>query len=163
MNRVVTVVALLTVLLAAPSSDAQGKIEPGEWEQVMTVTAPGMPGGSVTRTMRQCFTSADVAIFGDREQWAKAIEKDAADADCKLAKVEQDGTAMVVHLACAADTRMQMRHDFQGTTGTIDTETFSEGVSMGKSHVESKRIAATCSEESIAQWKQLNPGRTFAP
>ena len=163
MTRPIFLVALLAALLAAPTARAKGKIEPGEWEQVMTMTAPGMPGGSMTRTMRQCFTSGDVAIYADKDQWAKTIAEGAGEANCTLAKVEQDGTALVVRLECAGDMKMTMRHDFRGTTGTIDAETFNGDQPVSKSHVEAKRIAETCSDETIAQWKQRNPGKPFVP
>lgn len=163
MNRSFVLVAVSAALLAAPTARAEGKIEPGEWEQVMTMTAPGMPGGSMTRTLRQCFTSSDVAIYADKDQWAKTIADGAGEANCTLAKAEQDGTALVVRLECAGDMRMNMRHDFRGTTGTIDAETFNGDDSMSKSHVESKRVAETCSDETIAQWKQQNPGKSFVP
>jgi hypothetical protein len=163
MTRFFVRAGFLVAALAALPAHAQGRIEPGEWEQVMTMTAPGMPGGSMKRTMRQCMTSADVAIFSDRDQWAAVIADGAGEANCKLAEVEQKGTAMLVRLECEGDMQMTMRHDFQGTTGTIDAETFVGGTSMSTSHVESKRVAATCSDESIAQWKQQNPGKTFAP
>lgn len=163
MTRPLLLVAVSAALLAAPTARAQGKIEPGEWEQVMTMNAPGMPGGVMTRTTRQCFTSGDVAIYADKEQWAKTIADGAGEANCKLAKVEQEGTALVARLECAGDMKMTMRHDFRGTTGTIDAETFIGGDSKGKSRVEAKRIAETCSDETIAQWKQQNPGRSFAP
>ncbi len=163
MTRPLLLAAVFFALLAAPTARAQGKIEPGEWEQVMTMTAPGMPGGSMTRTMRQCFTSSDVAIYADKDQWAKTIADGAGDANCELAKVEQDGNALVVRLECPGDMKMTMRHDFRGTTGTIDAETFQGDDSMSKSHVESKRVAETCSDETVAQWKQRNPGKSFAP
>lgn len=163
MTRPLFFVAILTAVLPAPTALGEGKIAPGEWEQVMTMTAPGMPGGSMTRTTRQCFTSGDVAIYADKDQWAKAIADGAGEAKCTLAKVERQGTALVVRLECADDLRMTMRHDFRGTTGTIDAETFRGDQSMSTSHVESKRIAETCSDESIAQWKQRNPGKSFAP
>ncbi len=163
MTRPFVLVAVLAVLLAAPAARGQGKIEPGEWEQVMTMSAPGMPGGSMNRTMRTCFTSGDAAMYGDRDQWAKTIAAGAGDANCTLATVEQDGTALVVRLECAGDMKMTMRHDFRGTTGTIDAETFVGGETMGKSHVESKRVADTCSDETISQWKEQNPGKAFIP
>lgn len=163
MTRSLVCAGFLVAALTALPVHAQGKIEPGEWEQVMTMTAPGMPGGSMKRTMRQCMTSADVAIFGDREQWAQAIAEGTGESNCQLIKVEQDGDAMVVRLACKDDMRMMMRHEFHGTTGTIDAETFVGDTLMSTSHVESKRVAATCSDESIAQWKQQNPGKPFVP
>jgi len=163
MTRPLLLAAVFFALLAAPTARAQGRIEPGEWEQVMTMTAPGMPGGSMTRTMRQCFTSSDVAIYADKDQWAKTIADGAGEAHCTLAKVDQDGTALVARLECAGDMEMTMRHDFRSTTGTIDAETFHGDDSMSKSHVESKRVAETCSEETIAQWRQRNPGKSFAP
>lgn len=163
MTRPFLLVAVSAALLAAPAARAQGKIEPGEWEQVMTMTAPGMPGGSMTRTMRQCFTSSDVAIYADKDLWAKTIADGAGEANCTLAKAEQEGTALVVRLECAGDMKMTMRHDFRGTTGTIDAETFQGDDPMSKSHVESKRVAATCSDETIEQWKQQNPGKPFVP
>lgn len=167
MTRLTVLVALVvvpaTVLLAASSARAQGKIEPGEWEQVMTMSAPGMPGGSMNRTMRTCFTSSDATMYGDRDQWAETIAEGASEANCKLATVEQEGSAVVVRLECAGDMKMTMRHDFRGKTGTIDAETFVGGESMGKSHVESKRVAESCSEATIAQWKEQNPGKPFVP
>lgn len=153
----------VTALLAASNARAQGKLEPGEWEQVMTMSAPGMPGGSMNRTMRTCFTTSDAVMYSDRDQWAETIAEGASEANCRLAAVEQEGSAVVVRLECAGDMTMTMRHDFRGTTGTIDAETFVGGESMGKSHVESKRVAATCSEATIAQWKEQNPGKTFVP
>jgi hypothetical protein len=167
MTRPSVLVALAVVsasaLLAASPARAQGKIEPGEWEQVMTMSAPGMPGGSMNRTMRTCFTSSDAVMYGDRDQWAETIAEGASEANCKLAAVEQAGSALVVRLECAGDMKMTMRHDFRGATGTIDAETFVGGESMGKSHVESKRVADTCSEATIAQWKEQNPGKPFVP
>lgn len=167
MRRLPLAAALASAALLLPAAspaEEKGWIEPGEWEQTMTITSPGVPGGAAKQTIRQCFTSADVSAYGDKERWAKELgAANNPHTKCEPARVEQDGTAMVVTLECQGDARMVMRHDFRGTTGTIDTETFVGGHPMAKSHVESRRVASACSAETIARWKQQNPGKPFAP
>ena len=46
MPRSLPALALLAPLLAALPAHAGGSVEPGEWEQAMTITAPEMPATS---------------------------------------------------------------------------------------------------------------------
>jgi len=163
MTRSLPALALLAPLLAALPAHAGGRIEPGEWEQQMTITAPEMPGSPMQQTMRQCITSADAAIFSDRDRWAKEMVNANPQVKCKIEETKQDGSALSVVLACEGDVRLTVRHDFQGTTGTIDAESTVGGAFQSKNHIVSKKVADTCSPASIEQWKKQNPGKTFAP
>jgi hypothetical protein len=163
MTRSLPALALLAPLLAALPAHAGAKVEPGEWEQEMTITAPEMPSGPMRRTLRQCITSQDVAIFADRERWAQEMVKANPTAQCKVEETRQDGNAQSVVLACEGDVRLSVRHDFQGRTGTIDAESMVGGKLTSRNHIVSKKVADACSPESIELWKKQNPGRTFAP
>ncbi|HSJ96330.1 MAG TPA: DUF3617 family protein [Myxococcota bacterium] len=162
MIRSLLALALLAPLFAAPAARAEARIETGEWEQVMTVTAPEMPSAS-TQTVRHCITKEDASIFTDRDRWAQAMVKANPDAKCRIQETKQDGNALTVVLACEGDMRLDVRQEFQGTTGTIDAETRIGGATQGKTHIVSKRVADTCSQATIEQWKRQNPGRPFAP
>jgi hypothetical protein len=163
MSRPLAAVALLAALFAAPSALAQRKVEPGEWEQVMTITASQMPSGPMHQTIRQCITSREAEIFADRDRWAKEMMTVNPQAKCKLQESKQDGDALAVVLACEGDVQLRVRHEFHGTTGTIDAETLVGGVTQNKNHIESRKVADTCSPAAIEQWKRQNPGKTFAP
>jgi hypothetical protein len=162
MIRSLLVPTLLAPLFVAPAARAETRIETGEWEQVMTVTGPEMPSAS-TQTVRHCITKEDASIFTDRDRWAQAMVQANPDAKCRIQETKQDGNALSVALACEGDMRLDVRHDFQGTTGTIDAETRIGGASQGKTHIVSKRVADTCSPATIEQWKRQNPGRPFEP
>jgi len=163
MTRPLALAACAAALLAALPAHAQGKIEPGEWEQKMTIEHPGMPGGPMEQVVRQCITSGDVAIFSDRDRWAKEMVSANPEAQCTIKESKQDGSALSVVLACKDDVTLKVRHDYRGATGVIDAETLVAGEPQGKNHIESRKVSATCSPESIEQWKRQNPGRTFAP
>jgi len=155
--------ALLAPLFAVPAARAASPIEPGEWEQVMTISAEGSPHGPMQKTARACITSEDAAIFSDGKRWADQMVKANPEAKCRIADTKHEGSAMSVVLACEGDVRLTVRHDFQGKAGTIDAETAVGGVVKGTNHIVSKKVADTCSPETIEQWKHQNPGRTFAP
>lgn len=161
MTRAAFVLALVPLLAAAPAG-AKGDLEPGEWEQVMTITAPGQPAPT-QQTVRQCITRADAAIFGDHERWAKEMVGANPKANCKVESTKREGSAVSVVLTCADDVRLLVRQDFRGTTGTIDAESQVGGVTQGKNHIVSKKVADTCSPETIELWKRQNPGKTFEP
>jgi hypothetical protein len=59
--------------------------------------------------------------------------------------------------------QLRVRHDYKGATGTIDAETLVAGASKGTNHIESRKVADACSAETIARWKQQNPGEEFRP
>ena len=155
--------ALALVLLLAPApAFAKGEVEAGEWEQVMTITAPGQPTPQ-QQTVRQCITSADAAIFTDHERWAQEMVSANPKASCKVESSKREGTAVSVVLACQEDVRLLVKQDFRGTTGTIDAETQVGGVTQNKNHIVSKKVSDTCSPDSIELWKRQNPGKTFEP
>jgi len=163
MSRSLPALALLAPLLAALPANAGGGVQPGEWEQAMTITAPEMPGSPMQQTVRQCITSADAAVFADRDRWAKEMVSANPQAKCKIVETKQDGSAVSVVLACEGDVRLSVRQDFQGTTGTIDAESTVGGKLQSKNHIVSKKVSDTCSPAAIEQWKKQNPGKTFAP
>lgn len=156
--------ALAAGLVAAPAH-AQPQVEPGEWEQTMTLSESDAPGhGGMRQSIRTCITSEDAAILGDRERWAQEMAKGASpEAKCELRSSKQNGSAVSVVLACANDVVVTVRHDFRGRTGTIETETRAGGQLQGANRIESRKVADTCSPATIERWKQLNPGRTFNP
>jgi hypothetical protein len=161
MTRSSFVLALVPLLAAAPAA-AKGNIQPGEWEQVMTITAPGQPT-PMQQTVRQCITSGDAAIFADHERWAKEMVSANPKGQCKVESSKQEGSAVSVTLSCEDGVRLLVRQDFQGTTGTIDAETQLGGVTHNKNHIVSKKVSDTCSPDAIELWKRQNPGKTFEP
>jgi hypothetical protein len=163
MSRPLLAAVLLASSPLALPAGAQSRVEPGEWEQVMTITAPDSPGMPAPGPIRQCITSAEVAIFADRDRWAQEIANANPNAKCRVQEAKQDGTALSVVLACEGDMLLKVRHDFQGRTGTIDAESLVGGVPKFKNHIESRKVADTCSAESIELWKRQNPGKPFAP
>jgi hypothetical protein len=163
MIRPLALAASAAALLAVLPAHAQGKIEPGEWEQKMTIEHPGMPGGPMEQVVRQCITSGDAAIFSDKDRWAQEMVSANPEAQCKIQSSKQEGTALSVTLACKDDVILKVRHDYKGETGVIDAETLIAGAPQGKNHIESRKVADACGPESIEQWKRQNPGKTFAP
>jgi hypothetical protein len=162
MIRLLFALSLLAPLCAASPARAERKIESGEWEQVMTITSPKTPQPA-QRTVRHCITSEDARIFVDPERWAQEMVKANPAANCKIEESKQEGKALSVVLACDGDMRLHVRHDFEGRNGTIEAESMVGGVSQGRNHIVSKKVADTCSPETIEQWKRQNPGRSFAP
>lgn len=163
MRRPLLVLAALAALLPVPPADAGPRIEPGEWEQVMTIDAgPGGPGAQ-ERTQRACLTTQDLEIFTDRERWAKEMLRSNPQAQCRIQDTKEDGTTITVTLACEDDLLLTVRHDFQPRSGTIVAETRVKGELQGSNRIESRKVADTCSPEAIERWKQQNPGKTFAP
>jgi hypothetical protein len=163
MTRSLPALVLLAPLLAALPARAGALVEPGEWEQEMTISAPEMQSGPMHRTVRQCITSDDVEIFADGERWAQEMVNANPQARCKVEETRHEGNMRSVVLACEGDVRLSVRHEFQGRTGTIDAESMVGGKLTSRNHIVSKKVADTCSPASIEQWKQQNPGRTFAP
>ncbi|HEY8495141.1 MAG TPA: DUF3617 family protein [Myxococcota bacterium] len=161
MGSLRVLVPLVCVLAALPAF-AQN-LEPGEWEQQMTMTAPGMSGEPVKQTMRHCITSADVALLADHERYAKQVADSNPHMSCKVASAKQDGAVLTVALACDGDMQLTMRHELRGKTGVIDAESRIGGELHSKNHIVSKKVSDTCSPETIERWKQQNPGKTFEP
>jgi hypothetical protein len=154
----------VSLLLAFATPATASTVEPGEWEQVVSIdAAEGGPHGAMKRTVRSCITSADATALGDKQRWADEMVRANPQAECKVKETKQEGNAITAVLTCANDVVLTVRQDFQGTSGTIVAETAVGGVSQGKNKIESKRISETCSPESIEQWKSQNPGKTFAP
>lgn len=163
MRRSLLALAPLAALLAAAPADAGPRIEPGEWEQTMTMDAgPGGPGAQ-TQTQRACLTAQDIEIFTDRERWAQEMLHSNPQAQCKLQDTKEAGTTVTVTLACGGGMVLTVRHDFQPRSGTIVAETRVNGELQGSNRIESRKVADTCSPETIERWKQQNPGKTFAP
>lgn len=155
-----TVLACGTLLAA--SAHAQARLESGEWEQTSSTEIPGMYTGPIESTSRSCYTTGDQKIWADKDAWAADMAK-AQDANCKTKDLKQDGTALAVTLVCDEGKRYDLRNDFRGTTGTMDTQAWDGSEKGATSHVELKRIAEKCSEESIESWKRWNPGKEFVP
>jgi len=156
--------AVLASILSIPSlAAAQPKLEPGEWESKSTTTIAGLQSGPIERTMTSCYTSGDQKIFGDKDAWAADMTKATGDG-CKSQDVKLEGTALSMTIVCPENRRVELRHDFRGTTGSMDTKS-SDGNpnNTTTSHIEMRRIAEKCSEESIEQWKAWNPGKDFVP
>jgi len=161
MSRSLLAVSLL-LAFAAPATAST--VEPGEWEQTVSIDASeGGPHGSMKRTVRSCITSQDASTLGDKQRWADEMVRANPQAECKVKETKQEGNAISAVLACKNDVILTVRQDFQGTTGKIVAETTMGGVTQGKNTIESKRISDACSPESIEQWKSMNPGKTFAP
>ncbi|MEB2346218.1 MAG: DUF3617 family protein [Deltaproteobacteria bacterium] len=161
MTRASFLLALVPLLAAAPAG-AEADLEPGEWEQVMTITAPGQPAPP-PRTVRQCITRSDAAIFSDHERWAQEMVGANPKAGCKVESSKREGSAVSVVLTCQDGVRLLVRQDFRGTTGTIDAESQVGGVTQNKNHIVSKKVSDTCSPDTIELWKRQNPGKTFEP
>ena len=163
MRRSFLALAPLAALLAAPPADAEPRIEPGEWEQVMTMDTGKSGHGEMKQTQRACLTSGDVEIFTDRERWAQEMLGSNPQAQCKLQDSKEEGTTITVTLACEGGVVLTVRHDFQPRSGTIVAETRVNGELQGSNRIESRKVADTCSPATIERWKQQNPGKTFAP
>lgn len=161
MGSLRVLVPLVSLLAALPAS-AQ-LLEPGEWEQQMTMTVPGMPGEPMKQTLRHCITSADVALVADHERYAKEMVQNNPEMNCKLDSSEQKGNVVTVALACDGDMKLTMRHEFHGKTGTMDAESRIGGELHSRNKIVSRKVSDTCSPETIEQWKRQNPGKTFAP
>lgn len=159
-------IALLPLLaLVAATPALAGEIQSGEWEQTLTVVAEGAPPGHgpMKQTMRTCITSREAAIFSDRERWAQEMMNANPQAGCKLGETKQKGNAVTAVLTCPEDLTLTVTQDFSGTTGVIEAQSSVGGVVQSRNRIESRRVADTCSPETIERWKQQNPGKTFAP
>jgi len=161
-------IRLLAVVLAcaafgAATASAQGRLEPGEWERSTTTEIPGSYAGPIQDTGRDCYTSADTKIYADKDTWAADMIAATEGPNCKAKDLKQEGTALSVTLVCDEGIRMDIRHDFHGTTGTMDTQMWHGSEKNAKSHVEMKRIAEKCSPETIESWKHWHKGQEFAP
>lgn len=161
-NHIVAFVALAAVLVAT-SAVAQGRIEPGEWEKSTSTDVPGLNSGPVQDTRRECYTTADQKIYADKDAWAADMIAATTDTKCKATNLKQEGTALSVTLACDDDTRIELHHDFHGTTGTMDAQMWIREKAGAKTHIELKRVAEQCSPETIASWKRWHKGEEFVP
>jgi hypothetical protein len=150
-------------VLFATAAGAQGKLEPGEWERTTSSDVPGMYTGPIVDTSRECFTSADQKIYADKDAWSADMVAATAEQKCKAKDLKQEGTALSVTLVCSDGIRMDLRHDFRDTTGTIDAQVWNGDEAGTKTHIELKRVAEKCSEETIDSWKRLHPGKEFQP
>jgi hypothetical protein len=155
--------ALAIAALGAEPASAQGKLEPGEWELVSTTEVPGMYTGPIERTDRQCYTTADQKIWADKDKWAADMSAATMDGGCKTENLKQDGTALSLTLLCEGGSRIDILHDFRGTTGSMRTESRTGDEPGTRSSVQMKRVAEKCSEETIERWKDWNPGKEFVP
>ena len=155
--------ALAFATLGATTAEAQGRLEPGEWERSTSTELPGLNTGPIESTSRDCYTSLDTKIYADKDAWVADMLAATDDESCKATDVEQEGTALSATLACGDGVRMDIRHDFQGTTGTMDTQMWHGSERNAKSHVEMKRVSEKCSEETIESWKRWHPGQEFKP
>lgn len=163
MRRLRLVSALACIALGAATAHAQGRLEPGEWERSTSTELPGLHGGPIQSTSRDCYTSADAKIYADKDAWSADMLAATDDKTCKATDLKQEGTALSVTLVCSEGTRMEIRHDFQGTTGTMDTQMWHGSERNAKSRVEMRRVAEKCSEETIESWKRWHPGQAFKP
>lgn len=119
--------------------------------------------GPIERTERRCYTTSDAKPYADEDAWAADMVA-ATDQNCRARDLEQSGTALSVTLLCDGDTRIELLHDFQGATGTMQTRAARGREQPGtKSTYARKRVAEKCSPETSAQWKARHPGQTFAP
>jgi hypothetical protein len=154
------------VALAAAPSHAEPIVEPGEWEQTVTLSGGEEGAGfeGMSSTLLVCITSEDAAILRDRERWARQMAKGGnPQAPCEVRSSKQDGNAFSVVLACGEDAEVTVRQELRGRTGTLVAETRVGGQLHSRSHIESRKVADACSPETLERWKQQNPGRTFAP
>ena len=58
--------AFVASALGAAGAQAQGRLEPGEWEMTSSTEVPGLNAGPLERTERQCYTTADQKIYATR-------------------------------------------------------------------------------------------------
>lgn len=151
------------VALAATTALAQPVLEPGEWESKTKTHVAGLESGPLEDTRMSCYTSADRKLWSDKDAWAADMTS-ATGEGCKAQDVKLEGTALSMTITCPGNRRVELRHDFRGTTGTMDTKS-SDGdpKNTTTSHIEMRRVAERCSEESIEQWKAWNPGKEFVP
>jgi|SRR5690606_3329525 len=162
MSRSFASLPLLVLIAASPA--LAGNVQPGEWEQTLTLEpSEGSPHGPMKQTVRSCITSADAAIFNDRDRWAQEMVSANPEAGCKIKETKQDGNAITAVLTCDGDLTLTVKQDFNGTEGSIDAQTAVGGVVQGRNLIRSKRISETCSPETIERWKAVNPGKTFTP
>ena len=156
-----TVVAAVLALAAFPAA-AQSRLEPGEWEVTSSTEIPGSYMGPIEQTERRCYTTSDAKLYADKDAWAADMVA-ATDQNCRAKDLKQSGTALSVTLLCDGDTRIDLLHDFQGATGSMQTRV-ARGQEPGtKSTYALKRVAEKCSPDTIEQWKAWHPGQTFAP
>ena len=155
--------ALAFAALGATTAEAQGRLEPGEWERSTSTEIPGSYMGPLQTTGRDCYSSADTKIYADKDAWAADMLAATEGPNCKAKDLKQEGTALSVTLVCDGGIRMDIRHDFQGTTGTMDTQMWHGSEKNAKSHVEMKRVAEKCSPETIESWKQWHKGQEYTP
>lgn len=159
----VTVLAATFAIFAAAHANAQGRLEPGEWERKTTTEMPGLQSGPLEDTGRDCYTSADQKIYADKDAWAADMIAATEGRTCKAKDLKQEGTALSVTLVCDDDARMDLRHDFRGTTGTMDAQMWHGSERNAKTHIELRRVAEQCSPETIESWKAWHPGQEFKP
>jgi len=151
------------IVLGSSPTGAQGRIEPGEWEATSSTEIPGTYTGPIERTDRRCYTSADQKIYADKDAWAADMVAATPEAHCKAKELKQDSTALSVTLVCDDGRRMNLLHDFRGTTGSMETQVFHGDEAGTKARYTLKRVADECSPETIQTWKEWHPGQEFAP
>lgn len=158
-----TLVASIALALVASDAAAQAVLAPGEWESTVATEIAASYTGPISSTSRSCYTSGDRKIYADKDAWAADMTKATGDG-CKAQDVKQQGTALSMVLVCPENRRIELRHDFRGATGTMDAKSSSgDPGSTTTTHIELRRVAETCSEDTIEQWKQWNPGKPFEP
>lgn len=162
MRRLRLLATTAALSLAAATAHAQARLEPGEWARKSTSEVPGTYTGPVESEGLDCYTSGDQRIYADPKTWAAEMAAAQGD-DCKPGDPKLEGTALSVTLTCGEGRRFDLRHDFRGTTGTMDAQAWNGAEKGTTTHTELRRVADECSAETIESWKRWNPGKEFAP
>lgn len=160
MHRSIYYLTLGAMWLIAIPSYAQARLEPGEWERQITLQNQVFPKPQ-TFSLNVCYTKADSANYNDLKRWTLAMAGSNRTVKCKAVNPKQNGAEFSTTLQCEKDVRIELKHEFKGTTAKMYTENWESGKRIATNTTLLRKIADQCSAETRAQWEQANPGKKF--
>lgn len=103
-----------------PFAGMKGKMKEGQWEYIMKMSMPGMPGGGMTMpAFRQCVTDAQIEKGGVGHKEGKMPE------NCTVRNMKVSGNTASYTMECTKDPKMvsDVTMTFGGDTFTMKQST----------------------------------------